>query len=505
MARKRSSSPGKHQTKADRLRNYLQSRPAGELVELLLRFALEHDAIGEQLDELITLQTADVDSLVKQARREIRERTSEEIDSRTWGPTGGVLPDFSKLRGRFEALFRAGQYEVLVDLGRELFDNAQGQIEESRGDEGQTSAAIRECLAIAYDALIESSRRPVDKVLWAIDMRNDDGFDLSKGVEKVLERAGPAEVWSAVADALAARLRGRQKLDSRDRRTLVDDLAGALDRAGRADEVLPLFETEAPVTGDYGRLVKRLIAAGRLDDAERWALEGIQRIDHYEGVQLRDLLRDLARKRRDWPRVAAFQAEMFFEGPSVRTFLELMKAAQRASCEQAVRWAALHFLQTGEKPPAREWPLPEVPGPKPDPYRTRSPRESGPHIRMLIELAIVEQRFDDVLRWYDRLRQEEGDSWGTLSHYRELVAKAVADTHPEQALGLYRELVDARIGSSNYEAAEPYLERVRDLLIAAGRQADWTSYLAELRAAHRRRRRLMDVLDRVLAGTPGRS
>ena len=504
MAGKSNPASGKNNSKTVSLRNYLQARPLGELVELLLRLAGEYDAVREQLEELATLQTADVDALIKQAKQEIRQRTSEVVDSRPWG--ADHLPDYSKLQARFEALFQAGQYDVLVDLGADLFVRGQAQIEGSR-DEGETHKAIQECLKIASRALMESSRLPEAKILHAIDLINGDGFGLSNGVEKVLEKDWPKKVWSVAADALSGRLRGRKRPEGHQRETLVDDIASALDKAGRSAEVLPLYEAEAPITNSYARLVKRLLDADRLDEAERWALEGIGRVESHYGARLRNLLRNIAGERRDWPRVAAYQAETFFDQPDVKAFQELMKAAQKASCEPAVRSAALHFLETGKRPgpgekqEAAEWPLPETPRLKPDPRQSAWQEKLGPFFTVLIDLAIVEKRPADALHWYECYRQEQkGNSWRSYDGHKSKVAEAVADTHPERAVALYREMVEDAInsgGPSGYEAAAPDLERIRDLLVARGREPEWTSYLAGLRATHGRKRRLMEVLDRV--------
>ena len=77
---------------------------------------------------------------------------------------------------------------------------------------------------------------------------------------------------------------------------------------------------------------------------------------------------------------------------------------------------------------------------------------------------------------------------------------AVADTHPERARALYRRIIDGHLQHTNvsaYEAAAPYLRKLRALLHRTGGEAEWSSYLAELREKYRRKRRLMEVLDRV--------
>src|SRR6185437_14752982 len=233
---------------------------------------------------------------------------------------------------------------------------------------GQTHRALRDCMNIVFQALLQSPRPAVEKILYAIDRSSGDGYGLSDGGKQILQQDWPAETWSAAADALTARLRARKRPEGSDREHLVNDLANALEKAGRGAEVLPLFEAEAPITNSYLRLVNQLLDAQRPDDAERWALEGIQLVERYDGARLRNVLRDLADKRQDWPRVAAFQAEAFFDEPGVAKFQELMKTAEKASCGQAVRSAALNFLETGERPTVGpKWPLPDVPRVQVDP------------------------------------------------------------------------------------------------------------------------------------------
>jgi uncharacterized Zn finger protein len=80
------------------------------------------------------------------------------------------------------------------------------------------------------------------------------------------------------------------------------------------------------------------------------------------------------------------------------------------------------------------------------------------------------------------------------------VADAVAATHPDRAAEMYRGIIAgliARTSPSAYVEALPYLRQLRALLRRVGREEDWRQYLAGLRAAERRKRRLMEVLDRL--------
>jgi uncharacterized Zn finger protein len=299
---------------------------------------------------------------------------------------------------------------------------------------------------------------------------------------------------------------------------------------------VPLYEAEARITGSYERLVRTLIEDGRLDDARRWAREGIERVGSQSpGIanQLQAHLREMAQREGDWPFVAARRAEEFFAYPSVAGLGQLEEAAEKAGCGPEVRAAALHFLETGNRPaptpvspapvsrsrsrppagkgakasrptaapPAPAWPLPD-PFAGTRPQKKADPHPHGPHFDVLLALAIKERRPDDVLRWYDRMTESRRGGyygWGG-EHFSAGVADAVADAHPDRALAIYRKIIEgdiARTSPSAYEAALPYLRKVRALLQKLNRHAEWARYLAELREKHRRKTRLMEVLDRL--------
>src|SRR5262249_33053829 len=119
-----------------------------------------------------------------------------------------------------------------------------------------------------------------------------------------------------------------------------------------------------------------------------------------------------------------------------------------------------------------------------------------PYHDVLLELALLEKRPDDVLRWYDELTRSKNRTayWGDVSDER--VADAVAATHPDRALAIYKRIVEkliARTSPSSYQAAAPTMRKIRGMVSAA----EWKAYVANLRQTHARKRRLMEVLDRL--------
>ena len=117
---------------------------------------------------------------------------------------------------------------------------------------------------------------------------------------------------------------------------------------------------------------------------------------------------------------------------------------------------------------------------------------------VLIDIAIHEKQPDQVLRWYD-MKPEDYVGADRMDR----VATAVMEYAPDRAVGLWKKLAEWEISNvqpSAYEAAVVYLRKLSGLLKKLGREAEWKDYLAGLRAAHARKRRLMETLDTLEKG-----
>jgi uncharacterized Zn finger protein len=271
--------------------------------------------------------------------------------------------------------------------------------------------------------------------------------------------------------------------------------------ARRDDEVLAVCEREARATDNYQRLVSLLIEQKQYDEAERWAAEGIEKtVNRLPGIasNLGKLMEGAARLRGRWDIVTAHIAWEFFESPSREKFEQLMAASAKAGCQDAVRRFGLEFLETGVLPISvvthREgsrkgavstgWPLPT-----PDYLfpllRTegRSRMSDRPHYGVLIDMAVADRRHEDVLRWYDKMRADQKQTRGALpwlgsDSYADRVAEAVAKSHPDRVLEIYRQCVNdnlTRAHVSAYEVVAAYLRKIRPILKSLHRESEWGS------------------------------
>jgi uncharacterized Zn finger protein len=509
----------------ERIRKHIESKSREDLVELVWSLTERFSELRDEFRERIALGEGDVDRLVSEARKELRRVTSETGWRNNWSGEGHT-PDFSKLKHRLERMAELGHPDAVVKLGMEIIERGMELVEQSH-DEGETGMELATCMPAIFGAVGQSTLPPAKKLLFIIDASLTDEFDIIGSVSDiVVEKEITCEEWSKVADELAQRLKSKsvpvdeEESYSRDYRR--DQISGwlvrALEKAGREGEIVAVYESEARKTASYERLVLRLIALKRYDDAERWAREGIERtIEKLPGIAsaLGKALGELAKSRRKWEIAAAHAAWEFFDSAGVESFNQLITAASKAKCEQQVRTAAVKFLESGQSPihmatgtkdagKARvdaSWPLPV-----PDylmPLLKSARRHGGPHYDVLIDMAIAEKRHDDVLRWYDRLcaDKKHGSSFSWYSRdCGDQVAEAVAKTHPNRSLEIYRARVNACLGSASrsaYETVAAYLKKMRPILKSLAREKELNLLVGDLRQRFRNRPRFVEILDTV--------
>ena len=120
---------------------------------------------------------------------------------------------------------------------------------------------------------------------------------------------------------------------------------------------------------------------------------------------------------------------------------------------------------------------------------------------MLTEIALDEEDHVEALKRYGEVAGERF-GYGEV-HLGDEVAHAVAATHPDEAVAIWRKLAELHIGRAKregYEESLRYLRPMRRLLIDSGRGGEWDAYLSALREEHRRKRTLLETLDTLRDG-----
>ncbi|MDI6809696.1 MAG: SWIM zinc finger family protein [Candidatus Eisenbacteria bacterium] len=486
-------------------RGFLEEQSREKLIALIEDLAERHSVVREDLQDRQNLSKGSVKKIVAAVRKEILELSSEPGWRNHWNHEG-YTPDYSRVKGRLKSLLAKGYADEVVALGKELLEEGIRQVEMS-DDEGETGIEISSCLNIVFQALPRSSLSPVEQMLWAINAELEDKYELCYGAESFWKKKQKASDWSVVADRLLERLNKFQPVKREDsfsrsyhRDNLTNWIIRALENAGRHEEIIPLCEQEAVITGSYTRLVDALRKAKRLEEAEQWIHKGIKATQkQWPGIakQLKDTLREMREREGNWLKVAAFRTEDFLQSPSLHTFKDMKKAAEKAKWWPEIRAAALLYLETGKLPQSDpKWPLPET-GMKED----RETRKSEfPMTGVLIDIAIEEKRPDDVLRWYDHRKSKKRVYWWGEGYQEDQVAEAVADQYPDRAIAIWKNVAEKQISLTKpkaYEAAAVYLRKVHGLLKKLKREEEWKDYLLQLRQANARKPKLIEILSRL--------
>lgn len=502
-------SPAPRSSKARaKVEKILGEKSREELLDLLVALAARFPKVERRVLEAEQLASGQVDKLVRTLGAEIRNLTAEPTSYNPWRNEGS-LPDFSHLEEQLQALVDQGHADAVLQLGTELWTKRNTQVEQS-DDEGETAMAIAACLETVITALPRSSLSPPEQLLWAIDRMLEDEFSLLESAESLLKRRLYTKThWQEVAATLETRLQNMPKPRTTSfsaiyrRQRLLDGLLDAYGQAGWKERIVPLLEAEADTCRCYRRLVEALLSAGERERARHWCIHGYLRtVENAPGIAgiLQEQLRKLAQKERRHDLVAAYRAQDFFATPSRASYSELRKAAQQAKCWPAVRTAAHHYLETGQRPTQgsvrgkkTSWPLPS-PDVEPPATKKRGGYQEFPDLDTLIDIAIVEKRLDDVVEFYQRLRKTKRWGW----EVDKMVAQAVANSHPEVALDIWQSIVHDLIGQVKpkaYEESANYLRLMRKVYTRNRRLADWQALLDLLRTKHKAKRRLIAVLD----------
>ena len=498
------------------VRQHIRTKSHDELVAWVLSLLETHPELSRELREGVRLETSDFDSLMASTRGMIADVTDEPEWSDHWDDIGYV-PDYAPLQTRFEHFLAAGRFDELVELGEELFEAGVRQVELSQ-DEGETAMAMGECMATVFEALARSSRPGAEKLLYAIEAELKDDYGiLDDATEVVFEQDYTAKDWSGLADALAQTLDDmpRDESDSYsshyERRRRSGRLLEALDRAGRMDELVGVYEREARATDSYPRYVQYLMDHQDNERAREWAEEGILKTrDESPGIaaELIRQLREIAHREKKHKLVAAYDAYAFFSRPSSDAFHDLLKSAGKARCKTAVEEGARAFLETGAFPwdpggksvrSSSDWPLP-IPEAL-EPMLAAVKGADRPHYTILLDIALDAKDSIGILRWYDALASASPRGpYGTQPGrgYADRVAAAVSQTHPRRALELYSRKIDALLphaNQNNYAGIGDCLRNMRPIHKALGQGDKWRSLVDRLRAEYRRRPRFIEVLD----------
>jgi uncharacterized Zn finger protein len=495
------------------LREYLQHLTKTELIEILVAFAEKDTMLGKYLKERQNLATETAEKIVGEVYSELDELLEETGNSECPAYESDV-PDFLDVQVGLESLLDAGHPEELLDIGKELMDRYEkiGDFDE----EEEIGTKISFCMDVVFEALARSSLPAHEKMLYILEIELRDNYNILDK-QTLWEGDFTPKEWKLFTDALKIKLQEADKIENPlysslwQRDYAVDRLIYALGKAGLSEEIIPICESEAEKTGNYVRLVRMLLDSGKKEKAEEWIYRGIQATKEHEpdiAHQLRQILLEIREEEENWDFAAALKAEEFFRSPDMPSYLDVQETAKKAGKWKETREAILGYLKNGELPAGKVKSKKEeasvLPGILPETglLKLESLKKITPPILdLLIKIAIKEEDSQEVVHWYGELKKsgEEAEKYRRSISESE-IANSVKERYPEIALEIWKKIVERLISEtkvSSYEEASPYLRKIKENLEASGKKKAWEAYISEIKEANKRKKRLLEILDRL--------
>lgn len=478
----------------DQWQSYLSKHNKNQLIKIISELARDYPEVRRNIQDRMNLYAGDISKIVAALKAEIDDITAEPAWSNHWSDECDI-PDYSGVRSRIKVLLNQGYADEILVTGEYLLEAGSEQLRMS-SDQGETGEELSSCMELVFQALPASSLSNAERMIWAADMILKDEFEVCDGAYRYLNLEHAPADWHIVADRLMARLGTEEFPDTftreyrRDR--LTNQIITALEGAGRQDEIIPLCRQEAAITHSYERLVNRLMAEEMWDEAEQWIQKGIKATaETYLGIAstLRKKLEAIREKQGDWLSITAFHTEDFLKMPSVSGFQKVREPAEKAGIWEEIREKILDYPKTG-KIVKSGWPFP-VTVPDISKYRYYP---GFPMLEVLMDIAILEKRTDDLLKWYNDYRARKHQPYNT-----EKIAAAIADIYPDKAVEIWKERAErfiSEVKTSAYEQAGICLSKVCNVLTRLGREDEWHQYLSELRRHHARKRNLIQILNK---------
>ena len=497
--------------KPDRVLAYLLDLKPSAAKDILVEIAAQFDVVRTELRRRIELAKSDVDALADKAKKAIRDATATACRFYVWGDRDrSIYPDYGEARQFLERLLELKAYDKLIALADYLTKRAVAQMEMSENDEGQIGYEADSCMEVIAKAVMLSGMSDMDKILWFHNLHDTDEYCFYEDIKGTwgAPKSCAKSAWAEVADVLSKELSSQGDVGngfSIHGRHLSSEIEVALKFAGRRGEVMDFKKRAVAKTGDYNTLVQDLIEGGDLKEAKEWCLRGIKEQGEYGKRELRGRLIEIAEREKNPIDACSYLADAFFDSPWRDSYEKLMVAARKADVYEEVHKGALDFLEKGVLPweaKKSRWPLPKLL----EPSRDRS--TAFPRVAVLIDVALMEDRLEDAIKWYASkgkpttnfhsylYRGTEGDQgWD--------VAEKVASRFPDEAISIWLGLIAAnrgKTGNGHYDQIAQALGNMRPVMERIGRLDEWKALIAEIRTTDKGKRNLMKILDGIERG-----
>ena len=419
----------------------------------------------------------------------------------------GQLADYGILYEPMREFLSKAQFGDICAMCEFLMARANAQIEKS-DDDGNCAGQARYWMEKLLKALMKCEVDIAEKTAWLEDFQEHDDYFLADFARSMLNKRNTLspEDWSRLADMKIAKFKntpkveddGRSDEDIRgwlDDKGAVEEIEAALRNAGRADEITDFRKSILGRFGTAEDIAEALLADGRAQEAEAWFAKGLEQYPTSMAVRAR--LREFALTRGDLLTAAAYDAESFFDNPTIGAYDQLMAICTVVGLADAVRVVVFRSLESGIRPDFNEtktddWPLPIVA------LRRILVEEPLPDFGLLSELAWREHRPKESLSFYKRSLEQRKKGGGKQvwdSDWQ--MADRIVPIWPEEAMAIWERIIQNSTDAwqGDYDNIVRALKCMKSILFVLGRAKEFRTMVRSMIESNKRRRNLVDALE----------
>ena len=430
----------------------------------------------------------------------------------------GQLADYGILHEPMRVFLSEAQFGDICAMCDFLLKKANAQIEKSN-DDGDCAGQARFWMEKLLKALMKSEANLGEKIGWVEDFQKRDEYSLADFANTMFDKKNTLtkEDWSRLADMKIAKFKNVPKVEADDKsdddvfswlddKESVEEIEAALRNAGREDEITAFRKSIQGRFGNAAFVAEAALADGQVLEAEELFKKSLEHDPTSTTTQAR--LRGFALAHGNLLEAAAYDAESFFDNPTVAKYDQLMAICTVIGLADVVRKEVFRALETGVRPDFTEtktadWPLPLVAS------RRSLVEEPQPDFDLLSELLWREHCPADALSFYkqaaeQRKRTGELRVYGTNRQVWDvdwLMADRIAPIWPDEAIAIWERIIQDSPDSwqGDYDNIVRALRNMKPILFAAGKAKEFRARVHGLIDGNKRRRNLVEALEGVLS------
>ena len=469
---------------AEDLRGHLLARDKSHLVDILLEQALGDDRLMRRL--LLETSRSRGQDVEANALRAVIDDAVSHGRFVSWREAASYARGIEDVVDAIEGLRKAGKPEAVIELAEYALKAVETQLDSIDDSDGEIRPILDRLQDIHHRAC--KSARPDPKALaqkllaWELHSEWDVFYSAASTYADVLGPEGMS-AYRGLAENEWAKVKpvgpGKHDASESHARFRITSVMETLARqSGDLSKLVEVLSRDLSAEYHFLQIAEECKKAGRDDLAAQWAEKGVGAFPHYTDLRLREFLAHEYHALDRHDKAMALMWAAFADDPRLELYKQLKAHADRSRAWTEWREKAFAHLR------------PVIAAEKSSYRKSRWMPE--PDNSSIVSILLWEKDVDGA--W------GEAQTGGCSNALWLELARLKEKSHPADALPIYQRSMEPTLNRKDinaYREAVRTLRIVHRLMKALGKDADFTAYLEQVRAAHRQKRNFMKLLDQV--------